>query len=63
MDRYLACRIEELTKDRIGKLMRQLIYRHLGWIIVWGCIFGVISGIATQALRLSLNFNFNFNAQ
>ena len=61
MDRYLACRVEEMSKKSIGQLMRSLIHRHLGWIIVWGCIFGVISGVVTQGLRLSLNFNFQFN--
>lgn len=61
MDRYLACRVEEMSKKSIGQLMRHLIHRHLGWIIVWGCIFGVISGVVTQGLRLSLNFNFQLN--
>lgn len=58
MDRYLACCVEEISKNSIGKLMRQLIHRHLGWIIVWGCVFGAISGLVTQGIRLSLNFNF-----
>ena len=62
MDRYLACRVEEMSKKSIGKFMRHLIQRHLGWIIVWGCIFGVLSGLATQALRLSLNFNFQIRS-
>ena len=58
MDRYLACCVEEISKNSIGKLMRHLIHRHLGWVIVWGCVFGVITGLVTQGVRLSLNFNF-----
>ena len=57
MDRYLACQVEGISEQSIGKLMRHLIQRHLGWITVWGCVFGVITGLATQALRLSLNFD------
>lgn len=58
MDLYLTWRIEELTQQRIGVLMRDLMQLHLGWVVVWGCVFGALSGIVTQGVRVSLNFNF-----
>ncbi len=58
MDDYLTWRVEELTQNHIGQLMRELMYQHLGWVVVWGCVFGALSGIITQGVRISLNFNF-----
>ena len=60
MDQYLTWRIEELTQQQVGRLMRGLIYQHLGWVVVWGCVLGGLSGLVIQAVRLSLNFNFLF---
>lgn len=58
MDRYLSWRVEELTGRRVGRLMRTLMYQHLGWVVVWGSIFGIISGVIIQGAKISLNFNF-----
>lgn len=58
MDHYLNWRVGELTEKRVGSLMRKLIYRHLGWLVVWGCVFGLATGIVSQGLKISLNFNF-----
>lgn len=58
MDLYLTWRVDELSEDHIGRLLRQLMQPHLGWVVVWGCVFGALSGIVTQGVRVSLNFNF-----
>ncbi len=58
LDGYLCWRIEHLAEQKIGKQLRRLMYRHMGWVVVWGSVFGVVIGIATQALKFSLNFNF-----
>lgn len=58
MDSYLSWRVEELTEQHIGKLMRRLLYQHLGWVVVWGSVIGLLSGIVTQGIRISFNFNF-----
>ena len=49
--------MEALLEKRIGTLMRKLMYRHLGWLVVWGCVFGILTGIVTQALKVSLNLS------
>ncbi len=58
LDQFLCWRIEQLAEKRIGKQLRRLMYQHLGWVVVWGSVFGVVIGVATQALKFSLNFNF-----
>ncbi len=58
MDQYLTWRVEELAQERTGQLMRELMYQHLGWVVVWGSVLGALSGIVTQGVRISLNFNF-----
>lgn len=58
VDLYLSWRLEELTQQHIGSLMRELLRLHLGWVVVWGCVVGALSGIITQGVRVSLNFNF-----
>lgn len=58
IDLYLTWRFEGLTQQKIGALMRDLMQLHLGWVVVWGCVLGALSGIITQGVRVSLNFNF-----
>ena len=57
MDRYLSWRAEAVTEKDIGKLMRRHLYTHLSWIVVWGSVFGLLTGIVVQALHISLNFD------
>ena len=56
MDRYLTWRSEAVTEKDIGQLMRTHLYRHLSWVVVWGSVFGLATGIVVQALNISLNF-------
>ena len=57
MDRYITWRAEAVIEKDIGKLMRRHLYRHLSWIVVWGSVFGLLTGIVVQALNISLHFN------
>ena len=43
-------RLEELTPKKVKKIVEDLIKRHLGWLVVWGCIFGGIIGLALGTL-------------
>ena len=60
MDRYLSWRAEAVTKKEVGRLMRRHMYQHFSWIVVWGSVFGLLTGIVVEGLKLSLNFNFLF---
>tara|TARA_B100000686_G_C16567735_1_gene851199 strand:+ start:148 stop:825 length:678 start_codon:yes stop_codon:yes gene_type:complete len=38
-------RLEELTPQHIKSIIKEIIHKHLGWLVVWGGIFGFVIGI------------------
>ena len=38
-----------LTADHIKQLLEQVIREHLGWLVVWGNVFGGLIGLVSQA--------------
>ncbi len=38
-------RLEELTPTAVKALMQKLIREHLGWLVVWGGVFGGLIGL------------------
>lgn len=44
-------KLEELTSTQVKQLLSDLIREHLGWLVVWGGVFGALIGIATTALQ------------
>ena len=42
--------LQELTPDMVKKMTEDMIREHLGWLIVWGNIFGAGIGLASHAL-------------
>ena len=58
MCHYLEWRMKKITRDNISTLMQKLLGPHLGWVIVWACLLGAVTGAVSQALRISLSFNY-----
>lgn len=58
MCHYLEWRMKKITRDNVSTLMQKLLGPHLGWVIVWGCLLGTVTGAVSQALRISLSFNY-----
>ncbi|CAH1262968.1 Hypp2604 [Branchiostoma lanceolatum] len=56
MEKYMNSRMETLTEQRVTSLLEAVIRPHLGWIIVWGCVFGGLIGIITQAVGLAPSY-------
>lgn len=50
VDGLLATKLEELTPDRVKEMMEEVIREHLGWLIVWGNVFGGAIGLLSKAL-------------
>ena len=46
----LETKLEELTPDRVKEMMEEVIREHLGWLIVWGNVFGGTIGLLSKAL-------------
>jgi uncharacterized membrane protein YheB (UPF0754 family) len=41
-------RLEELTPQIVKEIMEQMIRDHLGWLVVWGGVFGGLIGLVTS---------------
>lgn len=50
VDQLLTAKLEELTPDRVKEMMEEVIREHLGWLVVWGNVFGALIGLVAKAL-------------
>lgn len=44
IETYMSVRMETLTEQKVTRLLEFVIRGHLGWLIVWGNVFGAIIG-------------------
>lgn len=52
VDRLLEVKLEELTPEIVKRMMEQVMREHLGWLIVWGNVFGGLIGLLSRALAV-----------
>lgn len=52
--------VQELTADRVKKLIEVIMKTHLGWLVVWGNIFGGLIGIVSEAVGYWIIMNRQF---
>ena len=38
-------RVNELTPEHIKIIMKNMIQKHLGWLVIWGGFFGFLIGL------------------
>ncbi len=50
IDGLLEAKLAELTPNRVKEMMEEVIRAHLGWLIVWGNVFGGTIGLLSKAL-------------
>ena len=50
VDRLLEAKLEELTPAVVKEMMEHVMRRHLGWLIVWGNVFGGLIGLLSRAV-------------
>ncbi len=50
IDALISSRLEELTPGMVKELVRGLIREHLGWLVVWGGVFGGLIGLISSFL-------------
>ena len=43
-------RLEELTPKMVKELVQELIKEHLGWLVVWGGVFGGLIGLLSSVV-------------
>ena len=50
IDRIVVQRLDELTPLMVREIMEKMIREHLGWLIVWGGVFGALFGVLGAAI-------------
>ncbi len=43
-------RLEELTPNQVKEIIQEMIRKHLGWLVVWGGVFGGLIGLGMSFL-------------
>ena len=38
-------RLAELTPDQVKEIIQDMIRKHLGWLVIWGGVFGALIGL------------------
>ncbi len=47
-------KLDELTAPQVKQILSDLIREHLGWLVVWGGVFGALIGIISTSLQSAL---------
>lgn len=48
IESIVDARLNELTPDMIKEIVQDMIKKHLGWLVVWGGVFGGLIGFAAS---------------
>ncbi|UFH60253.1 DUF445 domain-containing protein [Sulfurovum mangrovi] len=48
VEELITKRLEELTPTMVKSLVQELIKAHLGWLVVWGGVFGGLVGLLSS---------------
>jgi len=56
VERLVDARLAELTPQQVKSIVQTMMRRHLGWLVVWGGVFGGLLGLLVAALRDSFLF-------
>ena len=51
VDAIVVQRLDELTPEMVKTIVRDMIRKHLGWLVVWGGVFGGLIGLMTSIVR------------
>jgi len=53
LEQLIDQRLDRMTPEMVKRIVEDMIRRHLGWLVVWGCAFGGLIGL-TVALIANL---------
>ena len=47
LSRIVNLRLEELTPKMVKEIVQDMIKEHLGWLVIWGAVFGGLIGLVS----------------
>ncbi len=50
IEKVVMARLEELTPTMVKEIIQDMIRSHLGWLVVWGGVFGALMGLVAALL-------------
>lgn len=50
IEQVVQARLDELTPEMVKLIIQDMIRSHLGWLVVWGGVFGALIGIPAALL-------------
>ena len=53
IEKLIDDRLNELSSQEVKKIIQNLIDKHLGWLVIWGGVFGGFIGIISFFVSLS----------
>lgn len=45
LSKIVSSRLEELTPKMVKEIVQEMIKEHLGWLVIWGAVFGGLIGL------------------
>jgi len=52
VDVLLSTKLEALQAHHVKELLEGVMRKHLGWLVVWGNVFGGTIGLITKAIEV-----------
>lgn len=53
VEQIIDNRLAELTPQKVKEIVEDMIRKHLGWLVVWGGVFGGLIGFVVELLKLA----------
>lgn len=47
LSKIVNARLEELTPKMVKEIVQEMIKEHLGWLVIWGAVFGGLIGLVS----------------
>ncbi len=48
----VRARLDDMTPELVKDIMQRMIRKHLGWLVVWGAVFGGLIGLVSSLFLL-----------
>ena len=48
----IDARLAELTPQKVKEIVEEMIRKHLGWLVLWGGVFGGLIGLICEGVKL-----------